>query len=136
MPFLRYMCLSAYNGFQHIVCCVFALFVSVMCTLCCQFLWIVHFWLPLRYSLTFIYSINLFISSHPMQSKSSLSYYTFSRRMVWNRQVKQCALHTQLPLFRTYLFHLIPLQGIRSLRLDISSHIVYPLLWDCIKMWW
>ena len=31
--------------------CVFL----VMCTLCCQFLWIVHFWLPLQYSLTFIY---------------------------------------------------------------------------------
>ena len=27
----------------------------VLCTLCCQFLWIVHLWLPLRYSLTFIY---------------------------------------------------------------------------------
>jgi hypothetical protein len=26
----------------------------VLCTLCCHFLWIVHFWLPLRYSLTFI----------------------------------------------------------------------------------
>jgi hypothetical protein len=26
----------------------------VLCTLCCQFLWIVHFWLPLRYSLTCI----------------------------------------------------------------------------------
>ena len=26
----------------------------VLCTLYCQFLWIVHFWLPLRYSITFI----------------------------------------------------------------------------------
>jgi hypothetical protein len=26
----------------------------VFCTLCCQFLWIVYFWLPLWYSLTFI----------------------------------------------------------------------------------
>jgi hypothetical protein len=26
----------------------------VLCTLCCQFLWIVYFWLPLWYSLTFI----------------------------------------------------------------------------------
>jgi hypothetical protein len=34
--------------------CVFVLFFFVLCTLCCQFLWIVHFWLPLRYSLTFI----------------------------------------------------------------------------------
>jgi hypothetical protein len=34
---------------------VFALlFFFVLCTLCCQFLWFVPFWLPLRYSLTFI----------------------------------------------------------------------------------
>jgi hypothetical protein len=26
----------------------------VLCTLCCQFLWVVYFWLPLWYSLTFI----------------------------------------------------------------------------------
>jgi hypothetical protein len=30
------------------------LFFSVLCTLRYQFLWIVHFWLSLRYSLTFI----------------------------------------------------------------------------------
>ena len=30
-------------------------FSCVLCTLCCRFLWIVHFWLPLRYSLTFIF---------------------------------------------------------------------------------
>jgi hypothetical protein len=34
------------------VCCVFFFF--VLCTQCCHFLWIVHFWLPLWYSLTFI----------------------------------------------------------------------------------
>jgi hypothetical protein len=33
----------------------FFVFVFVLCTLCCQFLWIIHFWLPLRYSLTSIY---------------------------------------------------------------------------------
>jgi hypothetical protein len=43
------------SGVQHIFCYVFVLFFFVLCTLCCQFLWIVHFWLPLRYSLTFIY---------------------------------------------------------------------------------
>jgi len=51
---LRYLCLFAYSGVLHILCCVFVLFVLVLCTPCCQFLWIVHFWLPLRYSLTFI----------------------------------------------------------------------------------
>ena len=35
--------------------CVFDLFFFVLCALCCPFLWIVHFWFPLRYSLSFIY---------------------------------------------------------------------------------
>ena len=36
-------------------CVVFCLSSSyVICTQCCQFLWIVHSWLPLRCSLTFI----------------------------------------------------------------------------------
>jgi hypothetical protein len=39
---------------QHILCSVFVLFVLVLFILCCQLLWIVHYWLPLRYFLTFI----------------------------------------------------------------------------------
>ena len=31
----------------------------ILCTLCCQFLWIVYVWLPLRYSLTFIWTRQL-----------------------------------------------------------------------------
>jgi ABC-type multidrug transport system fused ATPase/permease subunit len=52
--FICYVCLFAYYVVQHILCCVFVLFSFVLCTLCCQFLWNVNFWLPLRYSLTFI----------------------------------------------------------------------------------
>ena len=74
MSYLHYLSLFVYISVQHILCCVFGLFVFVLCTLCCQFfwivhfwlpfvlctlccqfLWIVHFWLPLQYSLTFIY---------------------------------------------------------------------------------
>jgi hypothetical protein len=54
MFYLRYFCLFAYSDAQYILCCVFVLFFFVLCTLCSQFLRIVHFWLPLRYSLTFI----------------------------------------------------------------------------------
>jgi len=55
--YLRYLSLLVYSGgVQHILCCVFVLFVFVLCILCCQFLWIVHCRLPLRYSLTFIYN--------------------------------------------------------------------------------
>ena len=57
MSYLRYLCLFAYNGVQVIVCCNLVLFVFVLCTLCSQFLWIVLFLLPLRYSLTFIYLV-------------------------------------------------------------------------------
>ena len=41
----------------HIMLVLFLFFfVYVLCTLCCQLLWIVYFWLSLRYSLTFIYT--------------------------------------------------------------------------------
>ena len=64
MSYLRYLCLFVYNGVQHILSCVFVLFVFVLCLvfrvlsvsldclfdsvfvfvhLCCQFLWIVRF---------------------------------------------------------------------------------------------
>ena len=52
---LRYLCLFSYAGVQHTFCCVFVLFFFALCTLCCHFLWIVHFWLPLQYSLTFMF---------------------------------------------------------------------------------
>jgi hypothetical protein len=74
MSFLRYLCLFAYSGVQHILCCVlFFFYVSsscVLCTQCNQLLWIVHSWLSIldcpfliahswlsiRFSPTFIYS--------------------------------------------------------------------------------
>ena len=34
-------CLFARSGVPHMMCCVFILFYFVLCTLCCQFLWIV-----------------------------------------------------------------------------------------------
>jgi hypothetical protein len=48
------LCLFGYSGVQLVLCCIFALFFFVLCTLCYQFLWIVHLWFPLRYSITFI----------------------------------------------------------------------------------
>ena len=52
---LRCLCLFTYSGVQQ-CCVVFVLFFFVLFTPCCQFFWIVHFWWPFRYSLTFIYS--------------------------------------------------------------------------------
>ena len=42
MSYVRYLCLLPYSGVQQILCCVFVLFVFILCTLCCQFLWIVQ----------------------------------------------------------------------------------------------
>ena len=45
-----------------ILCCVFVLFVFVLCTLHCQFLWIVHFWFPHSiFSNAYFYIINIHI---------------------------------------------------------------------------
>ena len=43
---MSYLRLFVYSGVQRILCCVFVLFVFVLCTLYCQFLWIVNLWLP------------------------------------------------------------------------------------------
>ena len=51
----HYLCLFACDGVQRVLCCVFVLFFFVLCTLCCQFLCIVHLWLSLRHSLAFVY---------------------------------------------------------------------------------
>ena len=64
MSYLRYLCLLVYSGVQHILSCVFVSFFFVLCTLNCQFLWIVQFGLPLRYSQTFIYSTFKLIKLH------------------------------------------------------------------------
>ena len=59
---LCYFCLFTYSaqwtGIQYILCCVFVLFIFVLCILCFHFLWIIHFLLPFRYSLTFILYIS------------------------------------------------------------------------------
>ena len=39
----RYLCLLAYSGIKHILCCGFVLFFIVLCTLCFRFLWIVYY---------------------------------------------------------------------------------------------
>ena len=53
ISYLRYLCVFAYSVVQHILYCVLVLFVFVLCTISCQLLWIVLFWSPFRYSLTF-----------------------------------------------------------------------------------
>jgi hypothetical protein len=40
MSYLRYLCLFAHSGVHHILCCVFISFLFVLCTPCCQCIWI------------------------------------------------------------------------------------------------
>ena len=60
MRYLRYLCLFTYSGFQHILCCVFVLFFFVMCPVLSVLLDF-PFYLPLRYSLTFISLLNKYM---------------------------------------------------------------------------
>ena len=52
VSYLRYWCVCLRVVVSNTYCVVF---LFVLCTLYCQFLWIFHLWLPLRYSLMFIY---------------------------------------------------------------------------------
>ena len=81
-----YLCLFVYSGVQHILCCVCVLFFFVSCTLCCQFLWIVHFWLPIRYSLTFIWNnwfiwlyVTIFTSHHNWKGMPAVTWIDQNR---------------------------------------------------------
>ena len=42
MSYLRCFCLFASGDFRHVLCCCFSF---VLCALCCQFLWIAHFFI-------------------------------------------------------------------------------------------
>jgi hypothetical protein len=54
ISYLRYLCLFSHSDIRHALCCVFVLFLFVVSVLCSRYLWIVHFWFSLRYSLTSI----------------------------------------------------------------------------------
>ena len=54
MSYCCYLCLLAHSGVQHILCFDFVLFFLVLCAVCWLFLRMVHLWLHLSYSLTFI----------------------------------------------------------------------------------
>jgi len=46
MSYLRYLCLLKYISVQHIMCCVFVLFVFVLYTQCYQCLFIFNLYCP------------------------------------------------------------------------------------------
>jgi hypothetical protein len=52
------LCLFVHSGVRHILCCVFILFVFVLCTICCQLVWIVHFVLPSSVFSNFYWEVN------------------------------------------------------------------------------
>ena len=127
---LRYLCLLAQSGVQHILCCVFALFFFVLCTLCWQFLWIVHFWLPLLYSLTFIiYILNLIFIMLAHWKKPPLVKMSFNSDILfWFRVVRLhlnavcLAEKQQIPMFG----FLLPLFGVFTVLFSNSAQINDP----------
>ena len=99
MSYLRYMCLFAHSGIQHILCCVFVLIFFVLCTLYCQFLWFVLFLLPLRYSPMFIYYPVILQNTTTHSPKSSLALEVKLKELKGCFQLTNtlyiCLLHTQ-----------------------------------------
>ena len=87
----HYLCLFSYNGVHHILCCVFVLFVFAFCTLFYQCLWIVHFRLPLWYSLTFMKQ-NVDCYWGPTNRFNSITFLLLSHAKIWNSNAICCGL--------------------------------------------
>ena len=68
LSYLRYICLLAYIGVQHILCCYGFVFVCLR-PVCCRFLLIVYFWFPLS-----VFS-NVFVFFLTIISYDGLQYY-------------------------------------------------------------
>jgi hypothetical protein len=77
----------------------------VLCTLCCQFLWIIYLWLPLWYSLTFICPV----SCVPyVDSFSGLYIFDCPFSILWSLFVL-CLVYPMLPISLDCVFLIAPL---------------------------
>jgi hypothetical protein len=70
----------------------------VLCALCCQFHWIVHFWLPLLYFLTSILKRWIWSTCTVALSKQATYYFRWSRFPYYNLTV----LPENHPLWRRH----------------------------------
>ena len=77
----------------------------VLCTLCCQFLWIVYFWLPLWYSLTFICPV----SCVPYIASFSGLYICDCPFGILLRLFVLCFLYPMLSISLDCIFLIVPL---------------------------
>jgi hypothetical protein len=77
----------------------------VLCTICCPILWIVHLWLPLWYSLTFICPVSYvpYVSSF-----SGLYIFDYPFGILW-RLFVQCLVYTMLSVSLNCIFFIAPL---------------------------
>ena len=75
MSYLRYLCLLTYSGVQHILCYAFVLFFFVLCTLCCQFLWIVHLFLIVFSVFSSVYLLSKYHDSFNKYCRTFLIIY-------------------------------------------------------------
>jgi hypothetical protein len=62
MSYLRYLCLFAYSGVQHILCCVFILFVFVLC--------LVYAMLPVSLNCPFLITPSVFSDIYLQQAEA------------------------------------------------------------------
>ena len=78
----------------------------VLCTLCCQFLWLVYLWVPLRCSLTFI----CYVSCVPCVLPVSLACLIVSAPSVFSNVYLFCVLCTLCSQFLWLVYLWVPLR--------------------------
>ena len=78
--FTLFVFFVAYIGVQHTLCSVSVSIFVVLCTLYCQFLWILHCLLPFRYSLTFINKTHNHLSPQLFEYKADYEIQRWQSR--------------------------------------------------------
>ena len=98
---------------------------SVLCTLCCQILWIVNFWLPLWYSLTFICPVSCVPS---VASFSGLYIFDCPFGILW-RLFLLCLVYPMLSDSPDCIFLIAPLVFSNVYLSCVLCTLCYQFLW-------
>jgi hypothetical protein len=102
----------------------------VLCTLCCQFLWIVYFWLPIWYSLMFICPVSCVTY---VVRFSGLYIFDCLFGILW-RLFVLCIVYPMLPVSLGCIFLIAPLVFSNVYLSCVLCTLCYQILW-IVHLW-
>jgi hypothetical protein len=131
MSYFRDLCLLVHSGVQHILCCVFVLFVFVLCTQCCQFFGVYIIYIYIYYRAEINTLCHLLNNNSKIENKSSLSWKQHRTQTIYCHVYMNVSIIviTALFLYFRCLNFLIIIKIPHSSKTLLEINIEH-LLWD------